>query len=1712
MICIPEIARPLTLKDINELRALIKQGNLDDVIKMYAILQEKFGSSYAGWAKGVATGNTLTGQAALNFLISSYEAQHPGQKLSSEQINQIRVDMANEYLSALEDNIKDGNPTAYVKYDQVRNFHERAFIKNGLSIDNWTLNVPMELIGKYFGSVEQERVWRELCLTGGEGINALNKSMDLTTFVSDVANGKIYVDKDGKYSPSTDIDMLIAQSKAADPLGQLPHLTEKDLGYIKIPIPQEDRNRAIAWHGNVHLGKTLLDYWPHASLAPKTYPNRFDLPPHLHSKPCPRKEWTRPANWEEWRHHKGRSKKFYIYDPIALDLDGDGIETTASAGLSGSLFDHDRDGIRTAGGWVAADDGLLALDLNGDGRIGHGGELFGDNTLLPDGSPAENGYAALAQYDANQDGIIDSQDAVFERLRVWRDLNQDGISQEGELFTLPQLDISSLNLAHQNANRNLGNGNSLAQSGSYTRADGSQGSMGDLLLDADHLHSRYSEALDLSLEQLQSASLRGIGRLRDLREAAALSPALAAVLQAYAQAQTKQEQQALLEQLLQEWAKTDPRYGSSETQKTGWADTQGKSGEGIALTPSEARALTEGRASIPNELAAKLNAAAYKIPILDAFSGTRSETLSYGTARQAQELLDLITKTYDQLLADAYRGLLFQTRLWPYVEAVTAKPEDGQVKPDYTLVQAAFGKVFADNPEKAFIDLAEFLASDYGKDWNNGTSLLLDFARHGRSQGLWSQWQQTLGQETLGKLGLQLTEDKGGYLNGTNGVDILDGGAGNDYLYGNAGDDTLIGGEGNDHLTGNDGADTYVFSKGFGQDTVYNYDSDNSVDTLRFTDGWKASDFHFIRSGNDLLIKAKTGEEQVRVDNYFVSDAAAPYAVDRIEFDDGTKLDIAAVKALVQQGSSGNDNLYAYSTGSTLSGLGGNDVLYGNDGDDTLEGGSGNDSLNGGKGNDRLLGGEGNDYLNGYDGDDILDGGVGNDRLSGDNGADTYVFGKGFGQDTVYNYDSDNSVDTLHFTDGWKASDFHFIRSGSDLLIKAKSGEEQVRVDNYFVSDAATPYAVNRIEFDDGTQLDIAAVKALVQQGSNGNDRLYAYATGSVLTGLEGHDQLYGSFGDDTLQGGDGHDQLYGGKGNDLLDGGEGHDSLSGGEGNDRLSGGEGDDSLDGENGDDILIGDAGHDTLYGGNGADTYLFGQNFGQDVIHNSDNDHSVDTIRFIDNQQRDDFKLYRAGEHLIIASKKNRDQVNVANYFRDDANSAAAVDQIIFADGSALDIATVKALVQQGSNENDELYAYTAGGTVSGLGGNDYLYGAAGNDTFYGNEGDDHLRGAGGDDILDGGEGNDSLSGGEGNDRLLGGDGNDSLSGEKGDDILIGGSGNDILVGGNGSDTYVFGRDFGQDTVSNYSSDRAIDNIQFTEGWKASDFTFTRYGNDLLIVSKIDASQVQVVNYFYDDASTSYAIDRITFDNGTELDIAAVKALVQQGSGGNDRLYAYSTGSTLSGLDGNDSLYGASGKDTLYGGGGHDTLYGNDGDDTLDGGSGNDSLNGGKGNDRLLGGEGNDYLNGDDGDDILDGGAGNDSLSGNDGADTYIFGKGFGQDTVYNYDSDNSGDTVRMQGIRLTETQFRKEGSDLVLFGYAAGDSVRLSSFFSGKNHQVDNLVFDDRTLTAADFAPYANQASGLIQAMAAFGNNSGSGVSSPISAVNPVNPLLAAASV
>ena len=121
-------------------------------------------------------------------------------------------------------------------------------------------------------------------------------------------------------------------------------------------------------------------------------------------------------------------------DPLMLDLDGDGLELKPADGSI--LFDHDADGIKTGTGWIGADDGILVRDLNGDGKIATGRELFGTETLKSNGQKAKDGFDALADLDSNHDGNFTSADAAWSQVKVWRDLNQNGVTDTGELFGL----------------------------------------------------------------------------------------------------------------------------------------------------------------------------------------------------------------------------------------------------------------------------------------------------------------------------------------------------------------------------------------------------------------------------------------------------------------------------------------------------------------------------------------------------------------------------------------------------------------------------------------------------------------------------------------------------------------------------------------------------------------------------------------------------------------------------------------------------------------------------------------------------------------------------------------------------------------------------------------------------------------------------------------------------------------------------------------------------------------------------------------------------------------------------------------------------------------------------------------------------------------------------------------------------------------------------
>ncbi len=71
---------------------------------------------------------------------------------------------------------------------------------------------------------------------------------------------------------------------------------------------------------------------------------------------------------------------------LVIDLDGDGVETTTME--KGTHFDHDGNGFAERSGWIGKDDGLLVRDINGNGQIDNGTELFGNNSVLSSGQKA----------------------------------------------------------------------------------------------------------------------------------------------------------------------------------------------------------------------------------------------------------------------------------------------------------------------------------------------------------------------------------------------------------------------------------------------------------------------------------------------------------------------------------------------------------------------------------------------------------------------------------------------------------------------------------------------------------------------------------------------------------------------------------------------------------------------------------------------------------------------------------------------------------------------------------------------------------------------------------------------------------------------------------------------------------------------------------------------------------------------------------------------------------------------------------------------------------------------------------------------------------------------------------------------------------------------------------------------------------------------------
>jgi serine-aspartate repeat-containing protein C/D/E len=160
-----------------------------------------------------------------------------------------------------------------------------------------------------------------------------------------------------------------------------------------------------------------------------------------------------------------------FHSPLAIDLNGDGVKSISID--RGVKFDILNNGSKQSVGWISPKDGLLAFDNNGNGKIDNGGELFGGNV--------GDGFAKLASFDTNKDGIVDRSDRNFSGLKIWQDSNNNGVTDAGELKALSAFGIKSLNVAHTTNNFQADlQGNILGERGSVNTTNGKTAEMIDV--------------------------------------------------------------------------------------------------------------------------------------------------------------------------------------------------------------------------------------------------------------------------------------------------------------------------------------------------------------------------------------------------------------------------------------------------------------------------------------------------------------------------------------------------------------------------------------------------------------------------------------------------------------------------------------------------------------------------------------------------------------------------------------------------------------------------------------------------------------------------------------------------------------------------------------------------------------------------------------------------------------------------------------------------------------------------------------------------------------------------------------------------------------------------------------------------------------------------------------------------------------------------------
>ena len=1207
--------------------------------------------------------------------------------------------------------------------------------------------------------------------------------------------------------------------------------------------------------------------------------------------------------------------------PLIVDLDGDGVETTSVA--NGVYFDHDGNGFAERTGWVGKDDGLLVRDINGNGQIDNGTELFGNNSVLSNGQNAANGFEVLKDLDSNQDGVFDNQDAAWSEVKVWKDSNSNGIVDAGELMTLEQAGITGFNLDYQSQSRDDANGNAHLQTSTITKADGTTAAITDVWFKTDTANSIDTMNITIPDDIKALPDVAGFGNVHSLHIAMALdeSGELKALVEQYAAETDKTERAKILDNIIYHWASVqdeDPR-GRDPLQVYGRQFDDCRQLEALEEFMGRDYLGTwcwGDRDPNPHGQAAPYLMRAYNILKNYVDSALLPQT-------HYKAILESIPLTYNAATGEWTADASSLLNEWQTSFDIRPAATVDKMKEFYNIL-SYFG-----DTALPIINAIRAAGSNEGNSYQNA---LLNFG----------QW------ENVGT-------DGNDFLEGDDADNYLNGGKGDDSLFGNGGDDLLIGGEGNDYLVGGDGDDIYHFDPGFGNDTLDNFqdESQPNNDIIRFGAGISPDNVTLNRQGFDLIIIVSYDEDEngntrpddsLRVYSYFNKQGMTSTTVSKIVFSDEDET--TWTYEYVRDNWNSMPDVFG---GLTLEGNDEDNGLYGTAANDIFIGNGGNDSMYGNNGNDRFLGGKGDDIIN------------------AGNGNDTFIWNLGDGLDTITD---SGGHDKISFGPGIRFEDLSFsLVSGSyDLKITVKGDETQGIIlcnqMGYY-----SEYKIDDLYFYDGSIVHLSEIPLTLRQNSTQREILYLSDNSDTVYAGSGDDYITGGRGDDTIIGGKGWDVINGGSGQNtyIWNRGDGFDSITCDYESDdtvkfgpgitfadltfRLGGvsdrlvihvngdetqgmeiirqeylhylkfadgtvinlretpltyyqtdaeenslngndlentyycGGGDDRITGGRGNDTFIGGKGNDFLSGWEGDDTYVWNLGDGMDTINDY---YGTNIIQFGEGISFNDLTFERSDYDWRIYVKGDRSQGMKFNQ--------CEAHILKFADGSSYDLREHGITVHNSDNDDN----------VTGTNMDDIVYGCGGND---------------------------------------------SITTLDGNDTLIGGKGNDALNGGRGDDTYIWNLGDGFDAIYDESGN---DKIKFGEGIALEDLSFARDPNGSLeICVKGDRSQGVSINSFFVD--TGYQVETLEFADGTTFDLAdnnieltdyqhvvidnrrePEEITEMNGSDGADQLTnscEYSV--TFNGGKGNDHYNGGGGADTyIYNlGDGLDYIYDNSNDNIL-----------------------------------------------------------------------------------------------------------------------------------------------------------------------------------